>query len=131
MADRPGEYFEDRLRQVEAGGGSRLLFARQDGRLVGMIGSSRQDGAHVVNAFYVQPSSRGQGVGKALLNELLTRIAADGLPTAVTLHVNKAQPEAIAVYRSAGFIVTGELTETMGDGLSHQVVAMTLSIFAK
>jgi len=130
MVSRPDEYFEDRLRQVKTGGDNRLLFARSQENLVGMIGSSRMEGTqeHTVNAFYVRKTARGQGIGKALLKELLTQIAADDAAETITLHVNKSQPDAIRIYESAGFQIVSELQDQMGDAQTHTLVAMSLNL---
>lgn len=130
MVSKPDSYFEDRLRQVQLGGNSRLLFARSEVGLLGMIGSAQlaDTAEHILHAFYVRVGARGQGIGKSLLNEMLTQIASDDKAEVVTLHVNKSQPDAIAIYKSVGFQITSECEEIMGDGNSYVLVAMGLRL---
>ena len=52
---------------------------------------------------WVAESARGHGVGRRLLGELERHAAAHGAP-AVRLETNKTLVEAIALYRSAGYV---------------------------
>jgi DNA-binding MarR family transcriptional regulator/GNAT superfamily N-acetyltransferase len=56
-----------------------------------------------VKRMWVAPSARGLGLGRRLLTELETRAAAHGSHT-VRLETNKALTEAIAMYRSSGYV---------------------------
>jgi putative acetyltransferase len=51
---------------------------------------------------YVHPSVRGQGIGRRLLAALEEEARYAGLDT-LRLETGIAQPEALALYRSAGF----------------------------
>jgi ribosomal protein S18 acetylase RimI-like enzyme len=51
---------------------------------------------------WVDPTARGLGVGRRLLNELESRAAASGSDV-VRLDTNETLTEAIAMYRSAGY----------------------------
>jgi GNAT superfamily N-acetyltransferase len=51
---------------------------------------------------YVRPSARGRGVARALLRGVEQRAAAAGY-TRIILETGTAQPEAIALYTSAGY----------------------------
>jgi ribosomal protein S18 acetylase RimI-like enzyme len=51
---------------------------------------------------WVAPAVRGLGVGRRLLAELEARAAAAGARTA-RLETNRALPEAVQLYRSAGY----------------------------
>jgi DNA-binding MarR family transcriptional regulator/GNAT superfamily N-acetyltransferase len=56
-----------------------------------------------VKRMWVSPSARGLGVGRRLLTELEARAAATG-STVVRLETNAELTEAIAMYRSAGYL---------------------------
>ncbi len=52
---------------------------------------------------WIADSVRGLGIGRRLLAELESRAAAHGCDT-VRLETNRALAEAIAMYRSAGYV---------------------------
>ena len=88
------------------------LFALAEGKPVGMITrafSGRAKTRHVaaVYGFYVTPKSRGMGVGKLLLDAALRDIRDDKKIVKVQLSVNPEFRAALALYRRAGFEVTG------------------------
>src|SRR4051812_10063582 len=56
-----------------------------------------------IKRMWVAPSARGLGLGRRLLGELEARAAATGSPT-VHLETNRTLTEAIAMYRSAGYV---------------------------
>ena len=60
-------------------------------------------GVTEIKRMWVSPDARGLGVGRRLLAELEARAAADGAAT-VRLDSNGALVEAIALYRSAGWV---------------------------
>ena len=57
-------------------------------------------------SLYVSPDSAGKGVGRALLNEVISALGEIG-HSDVTLWVFKANPIAIGLYRKSGFVETG------------------------
>jgi GNAT superfamily N-acetyltransferase len=90
----------DGLREPRA----RLYVAEIDGEPVG-IGGLRPIGAHdaEIKRMYVRPSSRGLGVGQAILQRLID----DARPLGYrTIHLDTAlfMHEAHALYRSFGFV---------------------------
>ncbi|MCH5281978.1 MAG: ribosomal protein S18-alanine N-acetyltransferase [Lachnospiraceae bacterium] len=60
-----------------------------------------------INQVAVKESSRRQGIGKKLLEELLSRLKEQGI-TSVTLEVRKSNQAAIALYESLGFVLEGQ-----------------------
>jgi len=56
-----------------------------------------------VKRMYVEPDTRGQGVGRKLLAEIARRARAAGLP-ALMLETGISQPEAIGLYERDGFV---------------------------
>lgn len=90
---------------AEEVGGDRGVFilARVDGRPAG-CGALRltADGRSEVKRMYVRPGTRGQGVGRVILNRLeehARRLGATGM----LLEMGDRQPEARALYESVGF----------------------------
>ncbi|MGH3761766.1 GNAT family N-acetyltransferase [Actinophytocola sp.] len=65
-------------------------------------GSPPGEPAHF-RRMWVDDSARGLGIGRRLLVELESRAAAHGCDT-VALETNRALTEAIAMYRSAGYV---------------------------
>src|SRR5690606_22809221 len=56
-----------------------------------------------IKRMWVDPGVRGLGVGRRLLHELESRAAARGV-SIVRLETNRSLREAIALYRSAGYV---------------------------
>lgn len=81
-----------------------FLVARVDGEPVG-CGALKPGGAGVteIKRMWVSPDVRGLGVGRRLLVELEDRAIADGAEV-IRLDSNGSLVEAIALYRSAGYV---------------------------
>lgn len=125
MADRPDAFFRGRLEEAAAGENSWLLFAREAGKLVGMVGAFRaeeRDKAEIVSV-YVTPSARGRGISRLLMAALLEKLAQVGIRRAV-LGVTAGQDAAVRLYQRFGFTVVGSYVLTLGDGLEHAVIQM-------
>ena len=60
-------------------------------------------GAGELKRMYVRPVFRGRGLSRLVLAELESRAASAGL-TRLVLETGVRQPEAIALYRSAGYV---------------------------
>ncbi len=98
-----------------AGGRGVFLVAYQDGKPVG-CGAIRCLDAETaeVKRMYVEPNARGQKLGQSLLAALEAEAKQLGA-TRLVLETGPRQPEAIAVYRRAGFAPVaafGECTES-------------------
>jgi GNAT superfamily N-acetyltransferase len=75
-----------------------------DGAPVGMGGWRRyDDGIGELKRMYVRESARGRGIARQLLAHLESTAAEAGIRRLV-LETGVAQPEAIALYRSAGYV---------------------------
>ena len=84
----------------------RVWVVEQDGRLVGCIGIlGRENGAAQLRWFLVDPSVRGQGLGRRLVNEALAFCRASGCRS-VYLWTVSILRTAAKLYRDAGFQVT-------------------------
>ena len=89
-----------------------FIVAYADGLPVAMGGWRRHDEARdgrvpsqsaaEVKRMYVTPAARGRGIARVLLAEL-ERTAAEAGCDLMVLETGEAQPEAIALYRSAGY----------------------------
>ena len=81
-----------------------FLGALLGGEPIGCGGLQFHDGAPAyIKRMWVAGSARGIGVGRRLLTELESQAAAHGAH-AVQLETNNALPEAISLYRSAGYL---------------------------
>jgi len=80
-----------------------FLAARIDGRAVGCGGVCRFDETRAeLKRMYVEPGSRGLGIGRSLLEALEEEARSLGY-VAVVLETGDRQPEALGLYTSAGY----------------------------
>mgnify|MGYP003179068876 FL=1 len=79
-----------------------FLVAERDGQAVGYVGCQTVlDEGYITNVA-VSPDCRRQGIGRALIAELVSRARAQDLAF-VTLEVRASNAPAIALYKGAGF----------------------------
>ena len=76
-----------------------------DGHAIGYLGVSERESATFIDQIEIVPNYQGQGIGTALINNVLAR----GRP--VDLGVLKVNDDARRLYERLGFRVIGE-TET-------------------
>lgn len=98
----------------------RFLAARDhaDGQLLGCGAVILQpDRSAEIKRMFVEPSARRRGVGSALL-QALEGEAVSAHAVVVRLETGTRQPEAIALYRSAGFLVRPPFGDYPDDPLS-------------
>jgi putative acetyltransferase len=95
-----------------------FLVARVAGRALGCgaVVSSGEGWAEVKRMF-VLPEARGLRLGRQLL-ERIEAIAAERGERALRLEMGAQQPEALALYRSAGFVEIGPFGDYRPDPLS-------------
>jgi ribosomal protein S18 acetylase RimI-like enzyme len=85
------------------------LGVRDGGRLVAMAGERmRPPGYTEISAVCTDPEHRGRGFARALVCELVDRIAGRG--ERAFLHATNTNTAAIRLYESLGFVVRSELT---------------------
>lgn len=95
-----------------------FLVARDEqGRALGCGAFVDRGGYAEVKRMYVDPASRGQGVGGKLLGEIARRAAAAGLPS-LMLETGISQPEAIGLYERDGFTRCAPFGDYQADPLS-------------
>ena len=78
------------------------LLANLDGQPIGCVGVEPHGQTGELKRMYVEPSARGHGIGRRLL-EAAEQAAADLGCTALRLETGTEQPEALALYESAGW----------------------------
>jgi putative acetyltransferase len=95
-----------------------FLVARVDGRALGCgaLVSSGQGWAEI-KRMYVAPAARGMKIGRRLLGEIES-IASRNEERLLRLETGALQPEALALYRSAGFVEIGPFGSYRPDPLS-------------
>lgn len=98
----PGDTLVADAQQLEAPSGVFVL-ARAGGRVVGCGGvQTIGDGIGEIKRMWVSADVRGQGLGRRLLADLEDRSRALG-HRVVRLDTNSNLPEAVAMYRQAGY----------------------------
>jgi GNAT superfamily N-acetyltransferase len=85
--------------------GSDFFVIERDANAIGRLYLGRWKSEHRIVDIALLPEHRGQGLGTALLSDLLDEAAAAG--KAVTIHVEKFNP-AMSLYRRFGFVAAGE-----------------------
>ena len=95
----------------------RFFVARREGAPLacGALRIARDYGE--VKRMYVAPSARGQGLGRAILARIESEAARAGLRV-MRLETGNLQAEALALYRSAGYVDCGTFGEYRPDPLS-------------
>jgi GNAT superfamily N-acetyltransferase len=73
-------------------------------------GGAAAPGTGEIKRMYVRPGRRGLGIGRALLAELERRAKQLGM-TRLVLETGERQPEALALYRRAGFVPVARFGE--------------------
>ena len=108
----PGEQeMADRFRAL-AGGGFPYLVAESDGAVRGYAyaGPYRARIAYrysVENSVYVAPDCQRQGIGRALMEELLSQADALGFRQMIAVIGDSGQTASIALHQAAGFQMVG------------------------
>ena len=91
-----------KAQHLEDGRGT-FLVARDNGRAVGCGAIRMLDASTAeVKRMYVEPEQRGRGVGRAVLGRLETAARQMGVRRLV-LETGTSSPDALALYRGAGF----------------------------
>jgi len=101
--------------------GNMLVALTEEDRLVGMITyvfSDRAKSRHIAHiyGFYVSQDYRGRGIGRKLLERALKEIRGNKGIAKIQLMVNTRQEAAVALYRSFGFTITGEMKRELKIG---------------
>ncbi len=103
--DNPGLQFDEHPNKV---GSERIWLAESDGEIVGMTGlePGRDEGTLQIEPLIVVPEARGSGVGRALVEHLISVIKGLGLRD-LNVSVVGRNAEAIRFYHEMGFDTIG------------------------
>lgn len=117
VKERTIEKIEERLKNDN----SQVLLARENEKPVGMVGVNFEKGEKISHiayiwGMYVNPSYRGQGIGKKLLAALLAEILKNKKIKKINLNVNTQQVQAVKLYESFGFQIAGTLHQELKIG---------------
>lgn len=109
----PASYWSRHLASEERG--DHFLVAEDAGVVVGFAyaGSYRPRPGYRLTretSVYLDPASRGQGLGRRLYDDLLPRLAADGMHVALAL-VALPNPASVALHEASGFAHLGTMRE--------------------
>ncbi len=98
--------------------GVAFYVARLDGRAIGYGALVPQDGSSAeLKRMYVDPQVRGRGIGKRILGALEAHARVAGVRV-LRLETGIRQPEALGLYRAAGFVVRGAFGDYADDPIS-------------
>lgn len=106
---RPQSYWEDLTQSVTQPGRHVMFLACEGNAIYGSIYGTRDReslGAARVGGTWVEPARRRQGIGKALLQAVISWARAERL-SHLRLWAPAASDGALALYRQAGFNATG------------------------
>ena len=123
-------YPEERWRERAAS----VLCAVSSGVPIGMISyvvSERAKTRHVATIYgvYVTPKHRGKGVGKLLVSSALAAFHGQGGVIKVKLDVNPEMRAAVALYKGAGFRVSGREEKELKVGGRYQDLLLMEKFF--
>lgn len=112
----------------------RLFGAFANSNLIGIVRHSRYSGSNeghrsYIAGLYVDPSHRGLGVGRALLEKCINESKSDGTIRRINLTVVSGQLAAIRLYESIGFVKCGTDYEAFSaNGQFFDELLMTMPV---
>ena len=125
------EEWKRRLDNAIKGEANWLLFAKENDKLVGMIGAFIEKGATdtaTIIAMYVPIEERGKGISKKLMEGILNELSKKPFLKKVKLMVNKDQIVAVNLYKNFGFKEVGKLHFKMGNGQPAEELVMEINL---
>jgi L-amino acid N-acyltransferase YncA len=113
--DTEGRSREAWREQLGGGVGQHLLVAEEDGVVLGYASSTRfrpKPGYDLTRetTIYLTAEARGRGVGRGLYDQLLDRLAADGMHRALAA-VALPNDASVALHRACGYTEVGVMRE--------------------
>lgn len=109
-------YSREALLKFIASADAGLTLAMQDAGTVGFAAWYRRDGgATKLDKLYVLPEHQRKGIGRALIEHVVTWAQAAGCG-AVTLNVNRYNAESVRAYERCGFAIRGRGDFPIGNG---------------
>lgn len=134
----PRSYSPEALqRQLESG--QRFLLAEREGALIGFLsfgslskidnpilrGSEAGEGDCFLHKFYLAPECQGQGIGKAMLAELLRRVPEIAK---LRLQVHRRNVGSWNFYLKQGFVIICEADFDIGEGFQMNDYVMEKAV---
>ena len=99
--------------------GTVFLVARLGDKAIGCGAARRLDpGVAEIKRMYVRPAHRGRGLARRILEALEAAVRSQGIGV-IRLETGVWQPEALGLYRSAGYEAIPAFGEYVGDRLSR------------
>lgn len=125
--NHPDAYWKQRLEDSFKKDTQWLLFARLNNQLIGMIGAylEKEDQAEVI-AMYVMPETRGKGISKLLMKELIKKIKINNDIKKIIITVNPEQKAALHLYHNVGFQLVSQEKDILGDGKEHKLYKLQM-----
>ncbi len=117
--DLPDDFWQGRLAKALQGEKEWLLFGRDQGRLVGMIGAFVEEGSPdtaTIVSVYVPKEERGKGISRRLMEEMLMLLSEKPGLRKARLAVNVSQLAAVRLYEKFGFQEVGREPAETGEG---------------
>lgn len=127
----PDVKWKERLELAQEGKRQWLSFAKAGEKIIGMAGAwITEEGSATAEiiSVYVSSGYRGKGIGKRLMDHLITTIKQNTAITTLALEVNSTQPSAVKLYESCGFRIIGKTRRVLGDGKEYEDLLMVLEI---
>ena len=126
QSQNPDEYWEDRLAKCE-GPGQWLLFAREDGKLIGLVGAFVQEDSTIADiiSMYVTPKHRGKGIARRLMEAILAAVKEQPEISVARLEVVEDQLAPLRLYESVGF---QEISRKTVEKPWGEIVELTMSL---
>lgn len=126
---KPDDEWTERVKRAEIEDKDIMLFAEDNGQLIGMIGAyfkKSEENQEVANIWgvYVSDAYRGNGIGKQLMEAIVARLKKVPDLKSVKLMVNQEQKPAVSLYQQLGFNIVGTEKFVLGDGKEHDEYIM-------
>lgn len=104
-----------------------VLFARLNGKLVGMVSGTAMktiSGGVKIQEMFVIPKVRQKGVATMLMQSLIEQLQKNSEKKVLRLGVFASQLKALKLYKGLGFKVLEQKTEHFPGGLTHESLIM-------
>ncbi len=105
---RDEDYWQRAARRAAEADGFELFVVRRAGKALG-LGSAQRDARGVghIGAMWIDPELRGRGIGAQLFDTIVAYLRRLGCDV-IDLSVTETNTSAIELYRSRGFVLTGQ-----------------------
>ncbi len=120
--DEEAAYDDDHWRMRAAGSPTSQMFAAVDGEFIGLIGAYQEapDERVELVSMWTSPAARRRGVARQLV-EIVLGWAEERHPPSIELWVTRGNDGALALYRSCGFEVIGEVVPSPADPCREEI----------